>query len=367
MLDNENIVGTNSKVHKENEPQDYPIDSILIRPETRTVYEITRRINLTKPNQTQFILPKDFHSEFIWNQEKQSKLIESCLMRIPLPVFYFAEQENGDIMVVDGWQRLTALKRYLSNEFALQLTKANPLQGQKFEELSPKLQNRLEETQLILYIIDHQVPELTKLDILERVNSGEPLTHQQMRHALHNGPGTRWLSAQAQTDLFKKHTGFTKNQRKEMRDCEYINRFCALTLLDVDKYHGNMDQFLAEALKYMNEMTDSELNAYAEKFQRSMKNNDDVFGNNAFRNTHSETRKGRLNVALFDVFSVYLSHYEEMEVSQQQEKIRQAFDTLMGNQKFKNSINSTFAKANQKDNVTVRFDLVKGILNEVMK
>ncbi|MDM8561095.1 DUF262 domain-containing protein [Candidatus Parabeggiatoa sp. HSG14] len=367
MVDNKNMTDKNSKIYPENELQNYPIDSLLIRSEKRTVYEITRRINQQKPNQTQFILNPYFQRDFFWSKEKQSKLIESCLMRVPLPVFYFAEQENGNIVVVDGLQRLIALKRYLSNEFALQFTYKSPLQGQTFEQLSPKLQNRLEETQLILYIIDYQVPELIKLELFERVNSGESLTRQQMRHALYNGSSTYWLKKQAQNDLFKKNTGFTKNPCKEMRDCEYINRFCAFILLGIDNYHDNMDQFLAETLKYMNEMTDSELNEQAEKFQRSMVNNNNVFGDFAFRNSHSKTRKCRLNIALFDVFSVCLSNYSETEVSQQKDKISQAFGILMNNKKFKSSINSNFAKANQKYNIEVRFSLVKQMLNEVMK
>ncbi len=186
------------------EPQNYLMDSIIIRTETRTVYEVIKRINQIKPNQTQFILNPYFQKEFVWNEKKQSKLIESCLMRVPLPVFYFAEQKNGDIMVVDGLQRLIALKRYLSNEFALQFAQENPLQGQKFEELSPKLQNRFEETRLILYIIDHKVPELAKLELFERVNSGEPLTHQQMRHILHNGPVPTGLKNKCKVVCSKK-------------------------------------------------------------------------------------------------------------------------------------------------------------------
>jgi len=348
---------------------DYPIDSIVIRTETRTVYEIIKRINQKKPNQTQFILNPDFQRDFVWDIATQSKFIESSLMRIPLPVFYLAEQENGNTVVVDGLQRLTTFKRYLSNEFALQkLAIKSPLQGKKFDELSPKLQNRLEDTQLILYLIDHKVPEQAKLDIFERVNSGKPLTHQQMRHALYNGPGTRWLKEQAQNELFKKNTGFNNNQHKEMLDCEYINRFCAFTLLGKDQYHGKMDQFLAETLKYMNEMTDTQLNEEAEKFQRSMKNNENVFGEKAFRNPHSKTKRTPLNVALFDLFSVCLSHDSETEVSQKAEKIRKAFQTLMGNKTFRSSINSNFAKANQKHNIEVRFNLAtKHIFNEVMK
>ena len=128
----------------------YPIDSVLIRSENRTVFEIVRRIN-----QETFQLSPDFQRDYVWTEHQQSRLIESCLMRIPLPVFYLAETEEGKIIVVDGQQRLTTFLRYLSNQFALQgLVKESSLNNKKFDDLSPKLQNRLEDTQLTLYLID---------------------------------------------------------------------------------------------------------------------------------------------------------------------------------------------------------------------
>jgi len=148
----------------------YPIDSVLIRSETRTVFESVRRIR-----QGIFKLAPDFQRDYIWTEKQQSRLIESCLMRIPLPVFYLAEELDGKIIVVDGQQRLTTFRRYLSNEFALQgLASGNSLNDKKFDDLLPKLQNRLEDTQLTLYLIDNKVPEEARLDIFERVNSGVP-------------------------------------------------------------------------------------------------------------------------------------------------------------------------------------------------
>ncbi|MYA21998.1 MAG: DUF262 domain-containing protein, partial [Gemmatimonadetes bacterium] len=85
---------------------DYPIDTMLIRNEPRTVHDILRRIE-----QEQFIMDPDFQRDFIWDEAKQSKLIESVVMRIPLPVFYLAEDEQGRMIVVDGLQRLSTFHR----------------------------------------------------------------------------------------------------------------------------------------------------------------------------------------------------------------------------------------------------------------
>lgn len=93
---------------------DYSLDSVFVRTEQRTISEVVKRIRADR-----FVLNPDFQRDFIWSKKKQSKLIESCLMRIPLPVFYVAEAKDGRIVVVDGLQRLTTFTKFLNNEFAL--------------------------------------------------------------------------------------------------------------------------------------------------------------------------------------------------------------------------------------------------------
>src|SRR5450830_1477801 len=150
-------------------------------------------------------------------------------MRIPLPVFYVAEAPDGRIIVVDGLQRLTTFARFLGNELRLTgLTSENvsghALEGKYFSELPLNLQERVQDTQLTMYILDAKAPERARLDIFERVNSGEPLTRQQMRNALYNGPATQWLKLAAEKDSFRDATGRSLNV-KTMRDREAINRF----------------------------------------------------------------------------------------------------------------------------------------------
>jgi hypothetical protein len=337
----------------------YPIDSVLIRSETRTVFEIVRRIK-----QGIFQLAPDY----IWTKNQQSRLIESCLMRIPLPVFYLAEEPDGKIIVVDGQQRLTTFSRYLSNEFALQgLAKESSLNNQKFEDLSPKLQNRLEDTQLTLYSIDNKVPEEARLDIFERVNSGVPLTRQQMRHALYSGPATQWLKEQAQQEHFLKIVNLKDSDKKEMRDREIINRFCGFYLLGVEEYPNDesMDKFLAQSLKYMNTMNEDKLTELANRFQSSMKNNLFVFKKHAFRKHKSEgDRLNPFNVAIFEVFSVYLARYPEQQILDKAEKIRQAFYGLMANDKFFKAISGA---TNTKRNMLNKFQEAKKAITEAMR
>jgi hypothetical protein len=148
---------------------DYPIDTVLIRNENRTVHDVLRRIN-----KGSYILDPDFQRDFIWSPEKQCKLIESVLMRIPLPVFYLAENDKGQMVVVDGLQRLSTFQRFVNNELRLNLPAQPELNNKRFKDLSPKLQNRVEDCNLILYLIDAKVPTQALLDIFERVKQRGP-------------------------------------------------------------------------------------------------------------------------------------------------------------------------------------------------
>ncbi len=338
---------------------DYPIDSVLIRSETRTVYEVVRRIKAD-----QYILNPDFQRDFVWDEFKQSRLIESVLMRIPLPVFYLAEQIDGKIVVVDGLQRLMTFYRYLENDFALKgLSGASKDLNEKvFEKLAPKYQNRIEDTNLILYLIDSKVPERARLDIFERVNSGVPLSRQQMRNCLYVGQATKWLKRQAEIEWFLKATD-GRLDPKPMRDRELINRFCGFFLLGVDSYKGDMDEFLAKTLLHMNEMSDAELNDLSQKFQVSMKNNFKVFGRQAFRKHTSPAQKRSLiNASLFDVFSVIMTKYDENYISNRISAIQEKFYKLMLDEDFSRSISLS---TNSRNRVIERFRVANEAFQEL--
>jgi hypothetical protein len=117
-LDNEQAGGVNG----------YPIDSLMIRTDRRTVFEVCRRIE-----QKVYVLDPEFQREFIWDEVKQSRLIESAMMRIPLPVFYLAETADGKIVVVDGLQRLSTFRRFLADDLRLKgLVYAADMNGKRF-------------------------------------------------------------------------------------------------------------------------------------------------------------------------------------------------------------------------------------------
>lgn len=333
---------------------EYPIDSVLIRSDHRTVYDVCRRID-----KKQFILDPDFQRDFVWKADKQSRLIESVLMRIPLPVFYLAEQSDGRIIVVDGLQRLTTLHRYINNKFSLtHLDNSNSqLLRKKFKNLHPKLQNRIEDTNLVLYLIDEKVPERAKLDIFERVNAGVTLTRQQMRNCLYMGSSTRWLKKAANAKEFINATT-SSLPKNTMRDRELINRFCAFHVLGPDEYGGYMEDFLANTLIRMNKYQDESpfYEELHERFCRSMTNNNIVFGNYAFRRHYNRTdRRSVINASLFDVFSVAFANITSNTAKQNKKLFQEKFYNLMGDRNFVDAI--TYS-TNSTSRIATRFRII---------
>lgn len=337
---------------------DFPLDELAIRDERRTAMDVVRRIAKGR-----FVLDPDFQRGYVWKLDKQSRLIESVLMRFPLPVFYVAEDDQGRLVVVDGRQRLTTLQRFMENKFALQLPDRPEIDKKRFEDLDMRLQNRVEDCQLLFYIIDRGVPERARLDIFERVNGGEVLTRQQMRNAIYNGPATVFLREEAETELFLAATGKSLNKEK-MLDREFVNRFCSFATLSLDDYRGDMDAWLATSLKALNRASDADREALRLRFRRALRNNLHVFGKHSFRK-HSSLTESRsvINASIFDVMSVGLCDVDEAKVVARADALRAAFWSRMTSDVF---IKAVTYSPNTPNQVRGRFAIAREMFSEVL-
>ncbi|MGK7919220.1 MAG: DUF262 domain-containing protein [Trichodesmium sp.] len=195
------------------EEEAYEKDNLTYDPEkiniiTRepTIEQLVRRIN-----EKSLDLAPDFqrHSD-IWNDEVKSRLIESIIIRIPLPAFYIDGTDEEQWLVVDGWQRLSALKQFIiKSDNNLRLTGleylGKELDGKTYQELPRKYQRRIEETQVTVYLIAPGTPAKVKYNIFQRINTGgERLTPQEIRHALNPGKALKLLAEIAKSPEFTK-------------------------------------------------------------------------------------------------------------------------------------------------------------------
>lgn len=343
---------------------DYPLDAVFVRTEPRNLGDVVERIGRER-----YVLDPEFQRDFVWPVSKQSKLIESCIMRIPLPVFYVAEAPDGRIIVVDGLQRLTTFYRFINNMFRLSGLGASdqeaphPLEGKLFKELPIKLQERVEDTPLTMYILDSHAPERARLDIFERVNSGEPLTRQQMRNALYSGPATAWLRDAASSPRFKSATGYSLNS-KTMRDREAINRFCAFRLLPLEKYRGDMDVFLAKGLSALSDCSEEERERLKTEFSEVLDLNAELFRSHAFRKSLANgiaAPRSVINISLFEVCTVVLAGLQQLNQGQK-DYLRREIIELLHDDEFVNAITYSTNSSRQ---VRKRFGMMKALVNEM--
>ena len=188
------------------------------------------------------------------------------------------------------------------------------------------------------------------------------LTRQQMRNAIYNGPATKFLKDEASTELFKKTTGNSLDPKK-MQDREFVNRFCSFTLLELDTYKGDMDDWLARGLVQLGEMPETKRLALSERFRRGLTNNLVVFGKHAFRK-HRAANQSRniINASLFDVMMSTLAERTDVSVAERAESLRHAFYKLMDDQRF---IKATTYGPNTPREVRTRFEIASKMMNEV--
>lgn len=261
----------------------------------------------------------------IWNLRNQSRLIESILLRIPLPTFYAAEGEDDVWSIVDGIQRLTTIARFVDPESIgmerLALTGLEYLSmydGLTFGELPSRLQLRMRETEVVVHLIRRGTPEAVKFNIFARINTGGlPLSRQELRHALIPGSSRVLLRDLAESSEFQVATGGTVRAER-MDDREMVLRFIAFLRADLAKYsHRDLDLFLRDATAAVNKLSDEEQSRIRNIFARAMRASYEIFGEHAFRKQfHEFSRRLPVNKALFEAVAVNLARRSEREVSE---------------------------------------------------
>ena len=193
-------------------------------------------------------------------------MIESILLRIPLPAFYFSSDKDGKYQVVDGLQGLATIHDFVRRDgFALQdLEYFDDLSGKRFKDLraSPVWQRRINTTQLFVNLIDQQTPIDVKFDVFKRINSGgTPLTDQEIRHCLSTSRARGLLKELAKSSEFVEATSRALLGSIRMVDREVVLRFIAfLKFPGQDNFRecGSMAEFLNRANKWLDCATDTE-------------------------------------------------------------------------------------------------------------
>lgn len=317
VLDNENEI----EINGQSEEQIYPMDSIKVEKGFYTIFELKRRYDAAEKR---IILDSDFQRDTVWNRDRKAELVESVLMGLPLPIFYFNQDKYGRLIVVDGRQRLTALFEFMDDKYALKNLKVIPeLNGLKFSKLSPILMSRLEDYQLQAHVIIPPTPDRIKFDIFDRVNrGGVQLNKQEIRNALYQGKATKMLSDIVKTDIFANATGNAFKNERRMKDKYLITRLVTLMLYREDRildddgrlyeYKGDIDDFLGRGMDAINNLSDKEVKNLKEKVKCLLGMSFAYLGGDAFR-IRRNGKKSPINMNVFEtIMLIFLSIQGEL-------------------------------------------------------
>lgn len=307
----------------------------------------------------------------VWDNVKKSRLIESILLGLPLPSFYFSEDPvSQKLSIIDGLQRICAIRDFV-------LEKENPLKleglqflknfdGFTFSQLARPEVKRIKSLKITMNTLRKGTPLDVKYIIFQRVNTaGVPLTPQEMRHALNQGPAAIFIKELADMESFKKATNYSV-ESKRMQDRDFVNRFIAF-FIGYQDYMGDLDMFLNDKMGELNKMTSKQRDDIRVSFDKAMKCCYEIFKKDTFRKRYrQEDRRKPISKSVYDTLSVniaWLSDEERKLLLKNTEAFKAGMIRLFNDKKFDFSITTGTGK---KYNVEQRFTMVKSLIKEII-
>ncbi len=344
----------------------YVFKEVRVTKKDFSVYELLR-----KYKQGKLILDVSFQRRKVWSDKQKCELIESILMGLPLPIFYFKQLDNSRYVVVDGKQRLSALFGYLNNEFVLKDLKIlNFLNTKKFKDLENELgiyQSQLEDYQVYSHVILPPTPDKVLFDVFDRVNrGGTKLNKQEIRNALYQGKGMEMIHEITKSEIFQKVTRIKPEKDYRMKGAYLLTRFFAFYLYFSDKlfikgekykYNGDCDNLIEISLKYLNSCENTKLIKLKEQTERALENTYFYLGRLAFRKTESHP----INMNLFETTLFLMTN-----ITEQKEGIKSVLKDKL--YKVINSEEFLIYIGNGRDgvpNVMGRFRLIHSVIKEI--
>lgn len=329
-------------------PIDYPFETLISR-----------------VGSGKLILNPDFQRKYKWdkdNNEKGSKFIESCLMRIPLPACYFAEDEIKNHIIIDGLQRITTIKNFFSDDFKLEgLTTFAELNGKKFSELGSYKQDLENYTMRCIILRNDNKKEIIT-EIFSRLNQGSvSLTSQEIRHAVYSGKLDDLLSELAQHEIIKNF-GLGKNTKKikdGLNAEEQVLRFFAMRG-DLSDYEGKFSKYLDNYMQINQNIEDNKIEELRELFYDTLKKCVFIFEDDVF--VDSTKTKPKQGMIYYDLLMWSFQNYNEEFLTRNKDKIKIGFNILCSLNDFQKTLSSALQK---KTSIIKRRKLWSQILTDI--
>lgn len=358
-------------------------------------------------------LNPDFQRAEVWTDDRKSQLIESLMLRIPLPMFYVSADEKNHFTVVDGLQRLSTIRSFILGDeylkswnekdgtydekkkgfgFRLQsLEFWKGYEGKNYNDLPVNIKNRILETELSFTIINPATPEEVRRNIFKRLNTGGmPLSSQEIRNALYLGASTKLLNHLSTFDEFHQATAFSIKKLR-MEDRELILRFLSFLIRDYSTYRKavSIDTYLSDTMIIINALPDLETKEFVKlkksgnievadinvlgpdvietKFRLAMIRASKLFTRHAFRNSFGNNRRAPVNKALFETWGVLLSKLTSVEFEKlmsNNSSFLEDYGKIITSGRLESAISRD---SMQTSSVRLRFEIFQKLINNAIK
>ena len=347
-----------------NEPFNPAEINIVSKPDT--LHNIIERL---KHDEINMITDFQRHAE-LWPNPKMSRLIESILIRFPLPAFYFDASDDDHWLIVDGLQRLSSIKKFVvDGKLRLHgLEYLTDFNGFKYDDLPRTYKRRIDECPVTLFLIQPGTPEKVKYSIFRRINTGGlVLNDQEIRNAMTTSENREFLKNLSLDPFLIKVIG---DQSRRMLDQEWVLRYLAFQFMDFGQSRKNITTFLDEMLAELEKANPADLDKYGQSFHRATKRCWEVFGIHAFEKSTDGNHaiRRRKNSTLFEVWMVALSKLSDNEMNKLIEKkddlVQEHLNLMAEDNDYFRSITYSTQK---KDHFRIRHNKARQLIEEVLR
>ena len=317
------------------------------------------------------VLDPDYQRNYVWDNKKASKLIESIILNVPIPVIYVSEEQDSSWSVIDGLQRLNSLKRFFDGKYKLSgLEVLYELNKCDFKTLPAKALRMLKNGLLRIVMVTADSNNDIKYDIFMRLNTGAVhLNEQELRNCLYRGRMNTFIQEEAKNPQWLAMLGL-EEPHKRMTDRELLLRFLALSVYwdrdnkQVNGYKGNMKSFLNGFMRdFQNDS--GNLDHFRALCRETIAKVYAVYGNDAFRRLNEDGSVTPINRAIMDAVMISAIPYSEVDLTAKGRALKEAlFYNLNENNGFRQS---TLTATSDTKVLNSRISFWCGIVDEIMR
>lgn len=245
-----------------------------------------------------------YQRQYVWDNKKASKLVESLLINVPIPVCYLTEESDGSRSVIDGQQRLRSLYRFLDNQFPLRGLEVLPeLNKKRFHQLTERQQRLISNRTIRCIVISEESDPDIRFDVFERLNTGSvALNAQELRNSVYRGKFNDLLRELARSPEFSQCLAGRSDSRMTFE--ELALRFLALDQR-LEQYRPSLKRFLNDFMRDSRRLEEDQLDVMRARFLDAATKAHAVFGGNCFRRATGTPEEWnytqQINSAVFDV------------------------------------------------------------------